>query len=577
VFASVWGVQRSFDDPATPLHEVTFCVVDVETTGASPAGDAITEIGAARFRGGERLGTFQTLVNPGAPIAPEVAVLTGITEAMLLPAPTIDDVLPSLLEFVGGAVLVGHNLRFDMAFFDAALAATGRDRLGQRRVDTVALARRLVRDDVLDCRLGTLAARFGLSHEPCHRALDDALATADLLHLLLERAAAFGVVGLDDLLALPAQAKHRQAAKLRLTARLPRATGVYAFRDREGRVLRVGTASDVRARVRSHFAGSDRGVVGSLLRETRTIDHVRCSSSLAAAVLKVRVVQSCSPRFNRAARPSGHRYVALTGGSEPRLVVTKAVRPPGHVAWLGPLPSTAAARQVVEAITAVCGARDPAVSLALSGSPTALLSRFATRRDALLDESRHAAAALVRSGAEAVTQALRRTRQVDVLRRAGRVVLELPDGSGAELLRGCLLRAWPAPPSSSAPPPRVRRASAESAELAAWLSPDRCSPPPADGPVPPTVMDEMVCVATWLERWAHRVRLVSADGELAEPLPRLAMPAPAPAPVPAPGAPHPPSRHDHDSTQIEAVSAGPDSTVYRSRVPCPSESGTPAQ
>src|SRR5436305_7003509 len=117
--------QRSFDDLGSPLHGVTFCVIDLETTGGSPADCEITEIGAVRLRGGECLGTFQTLVNPGCRIPPSIVVLTGITEAMVAPAPRIEEVLPSLMEFIGGSVLVGHNLRFDVSFLDAAMARGG--------------------------------------------------------------------------------------------------------------------------------------------------------------------------------------------------------------------------------------------------------------------------------------------------------------------------------------------------------------------------------------------------------------------------------------------------------------------
>src|SRR3989449_5895696 len=95
------ALQRSFDDMGLPLAEVTFCVVDLETTGASASSCAITEIGAVKIRGGECLGTFETLVNPGVAIPPAITVLTGITEAMVLPAPTIERVLPTFLEFAG--------------------------------------------------------------------------------------------------------------------------------------------------------------------------------------------------------------------------------------------------------------------------------------------------------------------------------------------------------------------------------------------------------------------------------------------------------------------------------------------
>ena len=158
-----------FRSLGTPLSEVTFVVVDLETTGASPGTDAITEIGAVKVRGGELLGTFDTLVNPGVPIPPTITVLTGITEAMVLPAPRIAEVLPAFCEFAHGAVLVGHNLRFDTGFLDAALTAHGRPRLAHRRVDTLALARRLVRDEVPNLRLGTLAAHFRSTVQPVHR------------------------------------------------------------------------------------------------------------------------------------------------------------------------------------------------------------------------------------------------------------------------------------------------------------------------------------------------------------------------------------------------------------------------
>jgi DNA polymerase-3 subunit epsilon len=238
-------VQRSFDDLGLPLHEVTFCVLDLETTGAAPPQSAITEVGAVKLRGGECLGTFQTLVNPGVGIPPEITFLTGITESMVLPAPWIEAVLPAFLEFLGSAVIVGHNVRFDLRFLQAAMAATGRPPLPNRWVDTCALARRLVRDEVPNCQLGTLAERLRLPHRPTHRALSDALATGDLLHALLERAGSLGVLGLDDLFELPTVRAHPQMGKLRLTSGLPRRPGVYLFRGMGGRVLYVGKATNL--------------------------------------------------------------------------------------------------------------------------------------------------------------------------------------------------------------------------------------------------------------------------------------------------------------------------------------------
>ena len=181
--------KLTLDDLGTPLADVTFCVIDLETTGGSPTECAITEIGAVKLRGGECLGTFQTLVNPGCAIPPEITVLTGITHAMVLPAPRIEQVLPALLELIGpGSVIVGHNVRFDLSFLQAALRERGYARLHHPAVDTHALARLLLAGEVADRTLATLAASLDLEHHPCHRALEDALATVDLLHRLLERA-----------------------------------------------------------------------------------------------------------------------------------------------------------------------------------------------------------------------------------------------------------------------------------------------------------------------------------------------------------------------------------------------------
>src|SRR3954462_14029604 len=108
--------QRSFEDLGRSLHEVTFCVIDIETTGGTAADGGITEIGAVNLRGGECLGTLQTFVNPGAAIPPQITILTGISQAMVLPAPRIEAVLPTLLEFVGSGVIVGHNVGYDLRY-----------------------------------------------------------------------------------------------------------------------------------------------------------------------------------------------------------------------------------------------------------------------------------------------------------------------------------------------------------------------------------------------------------------------------------------------------------------------------
>jgi DNA polymerase III subunit epsilon len=352
---------------ATPLRDVTFCVLDVETTGSSPATDALTELGAVLVRGGECLGTFQSLIHPGRAIPPRIIGLTGITDGMVTNAPRPEGVLASFTEFRRDAVIVGHNVRFDLGFLGAALDAVGLPALPGPAIDTCVLARRLVGADVPDCRLGTLAAHLRLDHRPNHRALDDALATVDLLHALLERATAYGVHGLDDLVELHRITGHRYSAKLRLTEDLPRSPGVYEFRDRSGRPLYVGMATNLRQRVRSYFGRDERRHVHGLLRDAHHIHHTEFDHPLIAAVAEHRLIRAFEPPYNKIGkRPAASRFVQLTSDAFPRLTVS--ARRTSQPFSLGPVPPATAAR-MVEAIEAALPVRRCRERLSLRGSP----------------------------------------------------------------------------------------------------------------------------------------------------------------------------------------------------------------
>ena len=178
--------QRSFEELGTPLASVTFCVVDLETTGGA-AEDSITEVGALKVKRGEVVGTFQTLVNPGRAVPAFIRLLTGISDDLLVDAPPIESVLPSFLEFAGGSVLVAHNARFDTSFLNRALRTCGYGRLGNTVIDTALLARKVFAGEVPNNKLETLARHLRCAHQPCHRAFEDVLATTDLLHHLIER------------------------------------------------------------------------------------------------------------------------------------------------------------------------------------------------------------------------------------------------------------------------------------------------------------------------------------------------------------------------------------------------------
>ncbi|HUF96772.1 MAG TPA: DEDD exonuclease domain-containing protein [Ilumatobacter sp.] len=543
--------QRSFDDLGTPLREVTFCILDFETTGGNRSEDTITEIGVVKVRGGECLGRFHTLVNPGRAIPPQITMLTGLTNAVVSTAPRIETVLGSLMDFLGDAAFVAHNASFDLGFLRAALARDQRADYRPVVIDTASLARRLVRDEVPNCRLSTLASRLRLDHQPSHRALDDALATTDLLHYLIERATKLGVMGLDDLVALAKLAGHANASKLTLTAHLPRTPGVYMFCGARDEVLYVGKATNLRQRVRSYFGNEDRRRIGPMLREMQQVRHLEFPDPLTAEVIESRLIARLLPRYNRAGtRADKYCYVRLDVASAwPRLSVVNQTS--ANATHLGPLSSRAQATLVVEALQSAlplrrCSARitvnhvptadaapcSPcqlgvsqcpcsgdadattyraavdAAQRAFAGRSSVVVEQLAGRMYQLAAQFRFEEAALVRDRMQALDAALRRQQLVEALRAAGRCEVRrggttwiIDQGRLVDVaVAGEVGRALPVDPPEAALPGK---------------------------PLERHHVDEALCLAKYFHKHAERLTVVACSGEWSFPVAAPAVVSPS--------------------------------------------------
>lgn len=291
-------MQLRLTQEESELSNVTFCVLDVETTGGSAIHNRITEIGAVKIRGGEVLGEFRTFVNAHHEIPPTIVVLTGITQSLLANAPTELAALASFLEFLNGATPVGHNVRFDLAFLNATAQRVGLEEVQTPPVDTLTLSRKLLSGEVPNHKLGTIAQYLRVEPRVAHRALDDARTTVDIFHCLLERAGTIGITHLNDLRTLQTPGLRAAGSKLRLTTTLPHRPGIYRFHDRSSEVIYVGTSTDIKTRVRSYFNSEQRRKVPRLLQETATISYVELECPLSAAILEVREIALRSPRFN---------------------------------------------------------------------------------------------------------------------------------------------------------------------------------------------------------------------------------------------------------------------------------------
>ncbi|HVX53477.1 DEDD exonuclease domain-containing protein [Nocardioides sp.] len=542
---SRWEAQRSFDELGRPLRDVTFCVVDLETTGGSAEGGSmITEIGAVKVRGGEVLGEFQTLVNPHTAIPPFIAVLTGISDTMVATAPGIESALPAFLEFAAGSVLVAHNAPFDVGFLKHFAQRQGRPWPGFEVVDTAKLARRVItRDDAPNCKLSSLAQVFRASTTPNHRALSDARATVDVLHGLMERLGSLGVHTLEELQTFSARVSTAQRKKRHLAESLPHAPGVYLFRDERQRVLYIGTSRDLRARVRSYFTASEtRSRMGEMVGLAATVTGIECATTLEAAVRELRLIAEHKPRYNRRSRnPSKMHFVKLTREPWPRLSLVKRVLD-DDADYLGPFSSKKVAEKALQALhdtfpVRQCSGRLPrrarrspcvlaemgrclspcdgsadedayaAVVRQLRDTilarPDEVIETITARMSTLAEAERFEEAGVHRDRLAAFLRAAARTQRLSALSRCAEIVAARRADDGRwevhVVRRGRLAAAGVLPPGGDAHAYVAQlRASAETVSA-------------APGPVPAASAEESELILRWLE--SPGIRLIDIDGE----------------------------------------------------------------
>ncbi len=537
-------VQGTLDDLGTALADVTFVVVDLETTGGSPADSAITEIGAVKVRAGELLGEFQTLVNPHVPIPAFIQTLTGITTSMVAQAPRIESALPAFLEFAQGSVLVAHNAGFDIGFLKAACAAQGIEWPRFGVLDTVHLARALVtRDEARNHKLSTLAMLFGSPTTPDHRALHDARATVDVLHALIERVGSLGVHTLEELSSYTSRVTPAQRRKRYLADDLPSEPGVYLFKDGQGRVLYVGTSINIRARVRQYFTASEhRTRMAEMVRIAERVTPVVCATTLEAEVRELRLIAEHKPPYNRRSKsPERASWVKLTVEAFPRLSIVREVRGDG-ASYIGPFGSRASAEDAVAAVHEViplrqcvqrlsphrrvgscaladmgrCGAPCTGAQsveeyasvvedaiVALSGDSRRVVTALRTRMVTLSESQRFEDAGMMRDRLLALVRGMARTQRIAPLAASPELVAARPAAIGGwELIcvRHGRLAASTISPRGADPMPYVQ-ALTDSAEVVL----------PAPWPAPAATPEETEKILRWLEQ--PGVRIVDLQGE----------------------------------------------------------------
>jgi DNA polymerase-3 subunit epsilon len=469
-----------------PLEAATYVVVDLETTGLSAARDRICEIGAVRVRELELVATFETLVDPGVPLPAVVGALTGLQAGQLRGAPSAAAAVRRFLAFAGDAVLVAHNARFDLSFLDREVERLTGRRLAAQVIDTVWLARRLLRGRAERTSLAALAHFFGTSAQPCHRALPDAEATAEILVRLLGLAQERGAATVADVCALATPQARRVHAKRTLAAGAPPRPGVYLFRDAHDRVLYVGRARDLRVRLRSYFGtGRQRPSVEAALGALERIEWRETGSEVEAALAELRLIRELQPPAN--ARGRGGRAVWLRRRGEGLVVSSK----PGE--W-GPLRSR---RRAELAARALAGASDEELERLPEG---VALPRLRARLAELSECLRYEEAARLRDRIGALEAVAAELRMLGRL-RAARLALVVPGARPGEgrlvvLAGGRVVAERPLAPGSGA-----------ALEIDAALAAAGLAEPSVD----PDDADELRTLAPFLRRPPPEVRVLPLE------------------------------------------------------------------
>ena len=359
VEANLCGTALTISDIGRSLAHTTFVVVDLETAGGKPVDAGITEIGAVKVRGGEVIGEFRTFCSPGVPIPAFISVLTGITDHHVADAPSVVAAVREFLAFANfesgdQPVLVAHNAPFDVGFLKSACAKFDIEWPKPLVLDTVILARKILRkDEVRNRKLSTLAQFFRTPVSPTHRALDDARATTSVLHGLIERVGNLGVHDLEGLQTYSGPATEKRRRKRYLAEDLPEKPGVYIFYDGNNRPLYVGTSTNIKKRVMSYFTAAEtRSRMTAMVELAQRVDAHVCSTQLEASIRELRMINELRPTYNfRSRNPEKTTWVTMTNERFPRLSLSRQSHlPDSDRIAIGPFRNGSSAELAVHAI-----------------------------------------------------------------------------------------------------------------------------------------------------------------------------------------------------------------------------------
>ena len=274
-----------------------YAIIDVETTGTSAANGKITEIAILLHNGIEVTDTFNTLINPESKIPYNITRLTGISNEMVEDAPKFYEIAKKIIELTAGRTIVAHNAQFDYNFIKEEFKRLGYD-YKRNQICTVKLGRKLLPGH-RSYSLGNICADLGITITDRHRALGDAIATAQLFEKILNQ---------NNLLESELFVNQSYPISREKIAKIPAKTGVYYFYDSNGSIIYIGKSNDIHQRVLTHFNNSQTKKAIKMREQIADVSWEETGSELVALLMESAEIKIHKPLFNRMLRRSALNF-----------------------------------------------------------------------------------------------------------------------------------------------------------------------------------------------------------------------------------------------------------------------------
>lgn len=348
----------------TDLNNLTFTVVDLETTGGKPLFHQIIEIGIVRIERGEIVDTFETFVNPGHSIPPDITMITGITDNDVEYAPLFPDVIDKIMPYLNKGIFVAHNAAFDYGFMQKSLFRAGVN-WHAPKLCTVQLSRKLL-PHLPRHNLDAIAQYFHINIERRHRALDDAKATGIALTKMCQILIDNGINALSTITKFAKRPESDKYQFLKPTIEsLPLSPGVYLMKNKDGQIIYIGKSKCLQKRVRSYFYEQEdkSKKLQRLVEEVQSIEHIKTGSELSALLLESQKIKEHLPIFNTMIRNyKAYPFLKFTNEAYPRMILSREVKPDG-AKYYGPFKSALEVNKLIEQLQKTFGIRTCKIKL----------------------------------------------------------------------------------------------------------------------------------------------------------------------------------------------------------------------